>query len=250
MQHTIATQVQISINWATLINYPNCSTNSMVPLCIVLEKKSFITHPINACTSLGRESSHSIKYDLNNASLNIVSAVGGTIKKLKKIDLLSPNIHTHTYVHCNFQISKTFLKRTSWKILIKCQTISLWCSYTSHSLFFCWCMDTVRRKLMLVILTCVGLKVLTPATADTSQEGQFLNWIDKYPFSISVLFYASCNVSNMRRSVSSPDETPRREWNTVSNVWYFFSNKIIFEREIKDAKMSSFPSDIQTLIKH
>ena len=24
-------------------------------------------------------------------------------------------------------------------------------------------------------------------------------------------------------------------WNTVSNVWYFFSNKIIFEGEIKDA---------------
>ena len=63
------------------------------------------------------------------------------------------------------------------------------------------------------------------------------------------------NISNMRCSVSSPDETPRRElkirraaeyfwrtsrcfiwwWNTVSNVWYFFSNKIIFEGEIKDA---------------
>ena len=74
----------------------------------------------------------------------------------------------------------------------------------------------------------------------------------------------------MRRSVSSPDETTRRElkirraaeyfwrtsrcfiwwWNTASNVWYFFSTKIIFEGEIKDAKMSSFSSDIQTLIKH
>ena len=39
-------------------------------------------------------------------------------------------------------------------------------------------------------------------------------------------------------------------WNTGSNVWYFFSNKITFEGEIKDAKMSSFSSDIQTLIKH
>ena len=77
-------------------------------------------------------------------------------------------------------------------------------------------------------------------------------------------------ISNIRHSVSSPDETPRRElkirraaeyfwrtsrcfiywWNTVSNVWYFFSNKIIFEGEIKDAKMNSFSSDIQTLIKH
>ena len=44
--------------------------------------------------------------------------------------------------------------------------------------------------------------------------------------------------------VSSGDET------FVSNVWYFFSNKIIFDGEIKDAKMSSFSSDIQTLIKH
>ena len=68
------------------------------------------------------------------------------------------------------------------------------------------------------------------------------------------------NISNMRRSVSSPDETPRRElkirraaeyfwrtsrcfiwwWNTVSNVWYFFSNKIIFEGEIKDANTEQF----------
>ena len=68
-------------------------------------------------------------------------------------------------------------------------------------------------------------------------------------------FNISSNISNMRCSVSSPDETPRRElkirraaeyfwrtsrcfiwwWNTVSNVWYFFSNKIIFEGEIKDA---------------
>ena len=29
-------------------------------------------------------------------------------------------------------------------------------------------------------------------------------------------------------------------WNTVSNVWYFFSNKIIFEGEIKDANTEQF----------
>ena len=34
------------------------------------------------------------------------------------------------------------------------------------------------------------------------------------------------------------------------NAWYYFSNKMILEREIKDAKMSSFSSDFQTLIKH
>ena len=38
-------------------------------------------------------------------------------------------------------------------------------------------------------------------------------------------------------------------WNTVSNAWYYFSNKMILEVEIKDAKMSSFSPDFQTLIK-
>ena len=53
-------------------------------------------------------------------------------------------------------------------------------------------------------------------------------------------------------AVSSPDEILRRElrcfiwwWNTVSNPWYYFSNKMILEREIKDAKMRSFSSDFQ-----
>ena len=36
-------------------------------------------------------------------------------------------------------------------------------------------------------------------------------------------------------------------WNTVSNAWYYFSNKKILDREIKDVKMSSFSSDYQTL---
>ena len=31
---------------------------------------------------------------------------------------------------------------------------------------------------------------------------------------------------------------------------YYFSNEIILKGEIKDAKMSSFSSDFQTLIKH
>ena len=34
------------------------------------------------------------------------------------------------------------------------------------------------------------------------------------------------------------------------NAWYYFSNKMILEGEIKDAKMSSFSSDFQTLIEH
>ena len=74
----------------------------------------------------------------------------------------------------------------------------------------------------------------------------------------------------MKRSVWSPDKTPRRElkirrpaeyfwrtsrcfiwwWNTVSNAWYYFSNKMALEGEIKDSKKSSFSSDFQTLIKH
>ena len=74
---------------------------------------------------------------------------------------------------------------------------------------------------------------------------------------------------NISSSVSSPDETPRRElkirrtaeyfWRTSRcffwwwkevNAWYYFSKKIIFVGEIKDTKMSSFSSDFQTLIKH
>ena len=79
----------------------------------------------------------------------------------------------------------------------------------------------------------------------------------------------SSNISSMRRSVSSPDETLRRElkikhaveyfwrtsrcfiwwWITVSNAWYCFSNELMLEAEIKYAKMSSFSSDLQTLVK-
>ena len=37
--------------------------------------------------------------------------------------------------------------------------------------------------------------------------------------------------------------------NTASNARYFFPNKLILEGEIKDAKLRSFPSDFQILIK-
>ena len=67
-------------------------------------------------------------------------------------------------------------------------------------------------------------------------------------------------ISSMRSSASSPDETPRREltipraaecfwrssmcfiwwWNTRSNAWYYSSDKMILEREIKDTKICSF----------
>ena len=77
-------------------------------------------------------------------------------------------------------------------------------------------------------------------------------------------------ISSMLTRVPSPDERLRRElkirraseyfwqtsrcfisWgNTASNAWYYFSNKMSLYREIKDAKMSSFSSDFQTLIKH
>jgi len=36
----------------------------------------------------------------------------------------------------------------------------------------------------------------------------------------------------------------------VADVFVGFSNKMILEGEIKDAKMSSFSSDFQTLIEH
>ena len=69
-----------------------------------------------------------------------------------------------------------------------------------------------------------------------------------------------CNISSRIRSVSSPDETLRKElkirraaeyfwrtsrcfiwwWNDVSNAWYYFSNKMTLEGEIKDAKIAVF----------
>ena len=69
----------------------------------------------------------------------------------------------------------------------------------------------------------------------------------------------SSGKSSMRRSVSSPDETPSifNELRGVSSgdetlcrMLDITSHKGILEEEIKDAKMSSFSSDFQTLIKH
>ena len=39
-------------------------------------------------------------------------------------------------------------------------------------------------------------------------------------------------------------------YETVSNAWYYFSNEMILEGQINDAKMSSFSFEFQTLIKH
>ena len=39
-------------------------------------------------------------------------------------------------------------------------------------------------------------------------------------------------------------------YETVSNAWYYFSNKVILEGEINDVKMSRFSFEFQTLIKH
>ena len=70
------------------------------------------------------------------------------------------------------------------------------------------------------------------------------------------------NISGMSRSVLSPDETLRRKyfrrtlrcfiwwWNTVSNAWYYFSNKMILDGKIKDAKKSSFPLLFHLISKH
>ena len=68
------------------------------------------------------------------------------------------------------------------------------------------------------------------------------------------------NILSTRRSASSPDETLGRElkirraaeyfcrtsrrfiwwWITLSNAWYYFSNKMILEGEINDAKIAVF----------
>ena len=80
-----------------------------------------------------------------------------------------------------------------------------------------------------------------------------------------------CNISSMRRRVSSLENTSMRRsvsstantekrventtrsgvflttsrwfiwwWNTLSNAWYYFSNKMTLEGEIKDAKIAVF----------
>ena len=71
------------------------------------------------------------------------------------------------------------------------------------------------------------------------------------------------NVANMRRSVSSPDETLRRELKIRRAAEYFDELRGVssgdetlcqmlditsLEGEIKDGKMSSFSSDFRTLI--
>ena len=72
-----------------------------------------------------------------------------------------------------------------------------------------------------------------------------------------------CNISSMRRSVSSPDETPRRMLKNTTRsggeVFHLLMKHCVeclilllkqndFRRRIEDAKMSSFSSDFQTLI--
>ena len=54
---------------------------------------------------------------------------------------------------------------------------------------------------------------------------------------------AQRSIFDKLRGVSSREETLRR-------MLDYFSNKMSLYREIKDAKMSSFSSDFQTLIKH
>ena len=85
-----------------------------------------------------------------------------------------------------------------------------------------------------------------------------------YPAVVAVI------ISSMQSSISSADETLRRElkigcaadyfwrtsrcfiwwWNSALNTWYYSSNKMILDGEIKDAKISSFSSDFPTLIEH
>ena len=92
--------------------------------------------------------------------------------------------------------------------------------------------------------------VASPIQLPTSPNGIF--WIKQLYDDVII-------ISSMRRSVSSPDETLRREWKndtqqtifdklrgvscgdeTLLNAWYYFSNKIILEGKIKNAKKEQF----------
>ena len=70
---------------------------------------------------------------------------------------------------------------------------------------------------------------------DAGFHHQMKHWKERWKYDVQRL--------DELRGVPSGDET-------LSNAWYYFSNKMILPEEIKDAKMSSFTSDFQTLIKH
>ena len=133
-----------------------------------------------------------------------------------------------------------------------------------------WYYNNSRPEKSLLRLTCSKLK-----TRNTRTTRRIVLLVDKDFLldNTKIHFFGCaflCNISSVRHSVSSPDETMRRElkirlaaeyfdklrgvfiwwWNTVSNAWYYFSNKMVLEGEINDAKMSSFSSDFQALIKH
>ena len=74
--------------------------------------------------------------------------------------------------------------------------------------------------------------------SDVVFHQQMRHWEETWKYSA-----ARCILDELR-GVSSGDET------LVSNAWYYVSNKIILEGEIKDAKLNSFSSDFQPLIKH
>ena len=69
--------------------------------------------------------------------------------------------------------------------------------------------------------------------------------------------YKVRNISSMRRSVSSPDETPRRKLKIRRAAEYFdelrgvsSGDETLCQMLDRKPKMSSFSSDFQTLIKH
>ena len=74
--------------------------------------------------------------------------------------------------------------------------------------------------------------------SDAVFHKQMRHWEETWKYSA-----ARCLFDELR-GVSSGDET------LVSNAWYYVSNKIILEGEIKAAKLNSFSSDFQPLIKH
>ena len=74
--------------------------------------------------------------------------------------------------------------------------------------------------------------------SDAVFHHQMKHWQESWKYSA-----ARCIIDELR-GVLSGDET------LASNAWYYFSNKIILEGEIKDAKLNSFSSDFQPLIKH
>ena len=79
----------------------------------------------------------------------------------------------------------------------------------------------------------------------TQNHPQYLSGLPRALFPTTILETAVCNISSMRL-----DSVFHLVMKHYVKCLIYFSNEMILNGEINNAKTSSFSSDIQTLIKH